>query len=53
MSNRILPLSNEILQMLSLKHQEAQQTHHEATLQGPKRQTNSIVYEDINEQKQQ
>ena len=49
MSNRILSLSDEILQMSSLKHPEAQQAHHEATLQGPKRQIHRIVYEDINE----
>ena len=47
MSNRILPLSNETLQILSLKHPEAQQAHHEAMLQVPKRQIHSIVYEAI------
>ena len=49
MSNGILSLSNETLQMLSLKRPEAQQDHHEAILQGPKRQIDSIVYEDIDE----
>ena len=29
-------MSNETLQILSLKHPEAQQAHHEALLQGPK-----------------
>ena len=38
MSNGILSLSNETLQMLSLKRPEAQQDHHEVILQGPKRQ---------------
>ena len=47
MSNGILPLSNETLQILSLKHPEAQQAHHKALLRGPKRQIHSIVYEDI------
>ena len=45
MSNGILPLSDKTLQILSLKHPEAQQAHHESILQGPKRQINSIVYE--------
>ena len=36
MSNGILPLPNEILQILSLKHSEAQQAHNEAILQDPK-----------------
>ena len=49
MSNGILPLSDETLQILSLKHPEAQQAHHEALLQGPKKQIHSIVYEDIDE----
>ena len=49
MSNEILPLSDKTLQILSLKHPEAQQAHHEATLQGPKKQIHSIVYEDIDE----
>ena len=34
MSNGILPLSDEILQIL--KHPEAQQAHHKAILQEPK-----------------
>ena len=46
MSNEILPLSDKYLQMLSLKHPEAQQAHYEEMLQGPKRQIRS---EDINE----
>ena len=37
MSNGILPLSDEILQILSLKHAETQQAHHKAIIQGPKR----------------
>ena len=49
MSNGILPLSDETLQILSLKHPEAQQAHHEAILQGTKRQMHSIIYEDIDE----
>ena len=49
MSNVIPPLSVEILQILSLKHPEAQQVHQEALLQGQKNQTHSIVYEDIDE----
>ena len=49
MSNGILPLSYESLQILSLKHPEAQQSHHEAILLGPKRQIHSIFYGDINE----
>ena len=48
-SNRILPLSNETLQILSLKYPEAQQAHHETILQGPKKQIHSIVFEDIDE----
>ena len=36
MSNRILPLSDETLKILYLKHPEAQQAHHEVILQGPK-----------------
>ena len=49
MSNGILPLSDETLQILSLKHPEAQEAHHEAVLQGTKRQMHSIIYEDIDE----
>ena len=49
MSNGILPLSYESLQILSLKHTEAQQSHHEAILLGPKRQIHSIFYGDIDE----
>ena len=49
MNNGILPLFDETLQILSLKHSEAQQAHHEALLQGPKKQMHSIVYEDIDE----
>ena len=37
------------MQTLSLKHPEAQQAHQEATLQGPKKQIHSIVYEGIDE----
>ena len=37
MGNGILPLFDETLQMLNLKHLEAQQTHHETMLQGPKK----------------
>ena len=48
LSNEILQLSDETLQMLTLKHPEAQQAHHKAILQGPKRQIHSIVYKDIN-----
>ena len=47
MSNGIIPLSKESLQILSLKYPEAQQAHHKALLQGPKRQIHSFVYEDI------
>ena len=47
MSNGILPPSDESLHNLSPKHPEAQQAHHEAILQSPKRQIHSIVYEDI------
>ena len=32
MSNEILPLSNEILQIVSQKHPEVQQAHHEEML---------------------
>ena len=49
MSNGILPLSDETLQILSLKHPKAQQPHHEAILQDPKKQMHSTVYEDIHE----
>ena len=49
MDNRILPFSNETLQILSLKHVKAQQAHHEVILQGPKRKIHSIFYEDIDE----
>ena len=45
MSNGILPLSDKTLQVLSLKHPEAQQTHHKVILKGPKKQIHSIVYE--------
>ena len=45
-SNGIPPLSDETLQMLSPKHPEAQQACYKVVLQGPKRQINSIVYED-------
>ena len=48
-SNGVLPLSDETLQILSLKHPEPQQAHHEAMLQGPKRQIHSIVYGYIDE----
>ena len=37
MSNGILPLFYEILEILSLKHPEAQQANHEAILQDPKK----------------
>ena len=47
MSNGILPLSDETLQMLSLKHPETQQAHREAISENPKRKMHSIVYEDI------
>ena len=33
----MLPLSDQILQMLSLKHPEEQEVHHEAISQCPKR----------------
>ena len=49
MSNGILPLANETLQILSVKPAEAQQAHHEAMLQGTKRQIQGIVYEEIDE----
>ena len=49
MSNGIPPLSVETLQILSLKHPEAQQAHQEALLQGQKKQIHSIIYEDIDE----
>ena len=39
----------ETLQSRSLEHPEVQQAHHEAILQSPKRQMNSIAYEDIDE----
>ena len=38
-----------ILQMLSLKHPEAQPAIDETMLKGPKRQIHSIIYEDIDE----
>ena len=47
MSNGILPFSDKTLQILSLKHPEAQQAHYEATLKSPKRKIHSIVYENI------
>ena len=49
MSNGILPLSDETLQILSMKNLETQQAHHKAILRGPNRQIHSIVYEDIDE----
>ena len=49
LSNGILPLSDETLQILSRKHPEAQQAYHEAILQGAKKQIHSIVYEGIDE----
>ena len=49
MSNGIPPLSDETLQILSLKHPETQQALHEAILKGPKKQIHSIIYEIINE----
>ena len=48
-SNGILPLSDETLQILSMKNLETQQAHHKAILRGPSRQIHSIVYEDIDE----
>ena len=45
----MLPLSDKSLQILSLKHPEAQQAHYEAILKSPKRKTHSIVYENIYE----
>ena len=48
MSNKILPLSDETLQRLSLKHLEAKQVHYEAMLQVPKRQIQNIVSENTN-----
>ena len=48
MSNKILPLSDETLQRLSLKHPEANQVHYEAMLQVPKRQIQNIVSENTN-----
>ena len=49
MRNGILPLSDETLQRLSLKHPEAKQVRYEAMLQCSKRQIKSIVYEDTDE----
>ena len=46
MSNVILPLFDETLQLLSLKHPEAQ-AHQEAISQGLKKLIHSIVYESI------
>ena len=48
-SNVILPLSDETLQMLSLRHPEVQAHHEAAMLQGTKRQIHSIVYGNIDE----
>ena len=45
----MVPLSNETLQILSLKYPEVQQALHEEMLQGPKRQIYSTVYKDIDE----
>lgn len=47
MSNVILPLSDENLQLLHLKHPEHQEAHNEVLLQGSIKQVHSIVYDDI------
>ena len=49
MSNGVLPLSKETLQLLNLKHPAAQEAHHDLLLQGPVKLIHNIVYEDINE----
>ena len=49
MSNGVLPLSKEILQLLNLKHPSAQEAHHDSLLQDPVKFVHNIVYEDINE----
>ena len=42
MSNGTLPHSDESLQILSLKHPEAQQAHHEAILHEPKKKYTAL-----------
>ena len=49
MSNGVLPLSDETLQLLKLKHPEARDAQHESLLQGPVKLVHNIVFEDINE----
>ena len=49
MSNGVLPLSKETLQLLNLKHPAAQEAHHDSLLQVPVKLVHNIVYEDINE----
>ena len=49
MSNRILPLNDEILEMLKQKYPEANKSPQEALLQGPTQPVHPIVYEDMDE----
>ena len=49
MSNEILPLPNETLQLLHLKYPEQQEAHNEALLQGPIKQVHNILHDNIDE----
>lgn len=47
MSNEILPLSDETLQLLKQKSPDLKQPHHEALFRGPLKPIHSIVFEEI------
>ena len=50
MSGGILPLTNETLPLLELKHTDAKGTSQQAILQGPLQRIHPIVYDDIDEE---
>ena len=50
MSGGILPLTDETLQLLELKHPDAKDTSQQALLQGPIQKMRPIVYDDIDEE---
>ena len=49
MSNGILPLTDETLQLLHAKHPESKEATPDVLLQGPIQQVHQVVYDDIDE----
>ena len=50
MSGGILPLTDEILQLLELKNPDAKDSSQQVLLQGPIQKMDPAAYEDINEE---